>query len=218
MALLPVQLQELLQRRGCPGVLGVPISRRQQPCQACGRALRRWRQSIPAPWAGSTSSCSVSSELALSRRDQHQEVSLAAHAPRSQDARWACPVETSLPQDTARQGPAGSLHLCPGGPMLPGLPLCWALLPVSPPGGASGDRGAALVRLRQGHVGGPGGAGRAWRDKDTWGGPGGSGGHALTCCTRPWSGTLHPCRTPKWCCTAGSRGERTSWLRRESGA
>ena len=27
-----------------------------------------------------------------------------------------------------------------------------------------------------------------------------------------------PCRTPRWCCTAGSRGERTSWLRRESGA
>lgn len=81
------------------------------------------QEGIPAPWASSASSTqSGRSGLGLSRRDQHREVSLAAHAPRSQGARWARPVEMSLPQDTARWAPAGSRHPCPGVPMLPGSP------------------------------------------------------------------------------------------------
>lgn len=159
---------------GCPGVLRVPVSRRQQPRQAQGRAPCGGHQSTPAPWAGSAFSMqSVSSRSALSRRDQRREASLAAHTPQSQGARRARPAEMPLPQDTPRQGPAGSWHPCPGGPTPPGSPLCWALLPVSPPGwglwgqgsspgepptrtprerGGRGGRGAGQARRASTHV------------------------------------------------------------------
>lgn len=196
---------------GCPGALGVPVSRREQ---AHGRAPRGEVPKHPSP-VGQQRLLHAERELWVGPQlagPAPGSVSGCTHPAVSGSTVGTCRGNVSAPGHSPL-GPSWLPAPMPRGTHAARVPhsagLCF-LLPHQV--GASGDKGAALVRAlqrpRQGRC----------RHGVRQGSPVcGRAGPGLTCCTRPWSGTPPPCRTPRWCCIAGSRGGRTSWLQSKGG-
>lgn len=119
---------------GCPGALGVPVSRREQ---AHGRASQPHGPAAPPPrragdlgWA---SAGGTSTGKCLWLHTPHGLREHGGHVP------WKCLCPRTQPA-----GPqlAPGTH-AQGYPCCPGPPLCWALLPVSPPGWGLGGQGSS---------------------------------------------------------------------------
>ena len=205
-----MQLQELPQRRGVLEPWGACFQKRAGPREGTtwggAKASQPRGPALPPPRrAGALGRASAGGTSAGKCLWLHTPRGLREHGGHMP---WKCFCPRTQPV-----GPQLATAPMPRGTHAAQVPhsagLCF-LFPHQV--GASGDKGAALVRALQRPR-----QGRCRRGVRQGRPMCGRAGPGLTCCTRPWSGTPPPCRTPRWCCTAGSRGGRTSWLQGKGG-